>query len=88
MIEPIMPYTNVEIFREKEAKTFSKKVWEPLNFMKKIFDNINLNLNLNHKCLVLTWRKPTWFFINGGARGYSSSTPIFVQNRWIGRRNN
>jgi hypothetical protein len=61
MIEPIMPYTNVEIFREKEAKTFSKKVWEPLNFMKKIFDNINLNLNLNHKCLVLTWRKPTWF---------------------------
>jgi hypothetical protein len=26
MIEPIMPYTNVEIFREKEAKTFSKSL--------------------------------------------------------------
>jgi hypothetical protein len=30
-----MPYTNVDIFREKGAKRFSKKVWEPLNFMKK-----------------------------------------------------
>jgi hypothetical protein len=30
-----MPYTNVDIFREKGAKSFSKKVWEPLNFMKK-----------------------------------------------------
>jgi hypothetical protein len=62
-IELIMPYTNVDIFREKGAKIFSKKVWEPLNFMKKCgiflllfnsklshFDkNINLNLNLYHK---------------------------------------
>jgi hypothetical protein len=24
-IEPIMPYTNVDIFREKGAKSFSKK---------------------------------------------------------------
>jgi hypothetical protein len=31
----IMPYTNVDIFREKGAQSFSKKVWEPLNFMKK-----------------------------------------------------
>jgi hypothetical protein len=31
----MMPYTNVDIFREKRGKTFSKKVWEPLNFMKK-----------------------------------------------------
>jgi hypothetical protein len=35
-IEPIMPFTNVDIFREKGAKSFSKKVWEPLNFMKKM----------------------------------------------------
>jgi hypothetical protein len=34
-IGPIMPYTNVDIFREKGAKGFSKKVWEPLNLMKK-----------------------------------------------------
>jgi hypothetical protein len=34
-IEPIMPYTNVGIFREKGTKSFSQKVWEPLNFMKK-----------------------------------------------------
>jgi hypothetical protein len=26
MIDPIMPYRNVNIFREKEAKSFSKKV--------------------------------------------------------------
>jgi hypothetical protein len=33
----MMPYTytNVDIFREKGAQSFSKKVWEPLNFMKK-----------------------------------------------------
>jgi hypothetical protein len=31
-----MPFTNVDIFREKGAKSFSKKVWEPLNFMKKM----------------------------------------------------
>jgi hypothetical protein len=31
----IMPYTNVDIFREKGAQSFSKKVGEPLNFMKK-----------------------------------------------------
>jgi hypothetical protein len=30
-----MPYTNVDIFGEKGGKSFSKKVWEPLNFMKK-----------------------------------------------------
>jgi hypothetical protein len=29
-----MPYTNVDIFREKGAKIFAKKVWGPLNFMK------------------------------------------------------
>jgi hypothetical protein len=33
-IEPIKPYTN-DVFREKVAKSFSKKVWEPQNFMKK-----------------------------------------------------
>jgi hypothetical protein len=33
-IEPIMPYTNVDIFREKGAKSVSKKNWESLNFMK------------------------------------------------------
>jgi hypothetical protein len=38
-IEPIMPYKNVDIFREKWPKNFSKKVWEPLNFMKKWVKN-------------------------------------------------
>jgi hypothetical protein len=28
-----MPYTNVDIFLAKGSKSFSKKVWEPLNFM-------------------------------------------------------
>jgi hypothetical protein len=32
----MMPYTNVDIFREKGAKSFSKKVWKPLNFIKKM----------------------------------------------------
>jgi hypothetical protein len=89
-----MPYTNVDIFREKWAKSFSKKVWEPLNFMKKfskkiIVDffwlsfnsklshsdkNIDLNLNLNHKCLSPTWTKPIWFLIYGEASGHSELT--------------
>jgi hypothetical protein len=30
-----MPDTNVDTFREKGVKSFSKKVWELLNFMKK-----------------------------------------------------
>jgi hypothetical protein len=91
MFEPIMPSTNVDIFREKRAKSFSKKVWEPLNFMKKWvkknhsrffllsfnsklshFDkNINLNVNLNHKCLSPAWRKSIWFLLYGKACGYS-----------------
>jgi hypothetical protein len=29
-----MSYTNVNVFREKGAKSFSNKIWEPLNFMK------------------------------------------------------
>jgi hypothetical protein len=33
-IKTIMSYTNADIFREKKAKSFSKKVWKPLNFMK------------------------------------------------------
>jgi hypothetical protein len=32
-----MPYTNVDIFREKGAKRLKKKVWEPLNFMNKSY---------------------------------------------------
>jgi hypothetical protein len=32
-IEPMMPYTNVDIFREKGTQSFSKKVWEPPNFI-------------------------------------------------------
>jgi hypothetical protein len=35
-IEPIMPYTNIDIFREKKAKSFSEKIWEPLNFLKNV----------------------------------------------------
>jgi hypothetical protein len=34
-IEPMVYYTNVDIFREKGAQSFSKKVWEPLNLMEK-----------------------------------------------------
>jgi hypothetical protein len=30
-IEPMMPYTNLDIFREKGAQNVSKKVWEPVN---------------------------------------------------------
>jgi hypothetical protein len=40
-MEPIMPYTNVDIFRKKGTKSFLKKVWEPLNFMKKWVKNHN-----------------------------------------------
>jgi hypothetical protein len=29
-----MPYTNVDIFRKKGTKSFSKKVWETLNYKK------------------------------------------------------
>jgi hypothetical protein len=35
MFEPIMPYTNVDVFREKGAKNVYIKVWEPLNFILK-----------------------------------------------------
>jgi hypothetical protein len=31
----MMPYTNMDIFREKEAQSFGKKVWEPLIFIEK-----------------------------------------------------
>jgi hypothetical protein len=30
------PNTNVNIFREKGVKSFSKKAWESLNFIKKM----------------------------------------------------
>jgi hypothetical protein len=30
-----MPHTNVDIFREKGAKSFSKKVWQSVNLKKK-----------------------------------------------------
>jgi hypothetical protein len=35
-IEPIMPYTNVDIFREKGSTSFSKKVLELQNLEPKI----------------------------------------------------
>jgi hypothetical protein len=31
----MMPYTNVDIFREKGDQSFSQKVWEPPNLMEK-----------------------------------------------------
>jgi hypothetical protein len=37
-----MPYTTVDIFREKGDKSLSKKVWEPLNFMKKYVKKITV----------------------------------------------
>jgi hypothetical protein len=39
MIEPIMPYANVDIFQEKGSQIKKKKVWEPLNFIKKLVKN-------------------------------------------------
>jgi hypothetical protein len=33
--------------------------------------NINLNLNLNYKCLSPAWRKSIWLLICGEARGHS-----------------
>jgi hypothetical protein len=65
-----MPYTNVDIFREKGAKSFSKKSKRNysglflLLFNSKLshFDkNLNLNLNLIHKWFLPTWRKPIRF---------------------------
>jgi hypothetical protein len=47
-IEPIMPNTNVDIFREKGAKSFSKKVWEQLNFMKKWVKNKSVDCFNSH----------------------------------------
>jgi hypothetical protein len=38
-IEPLMPYTNLDIFREKGAQIKKKKNWEPLNFMEKWVKN-------------------------------------------------
>jgi hypothetical protein len=35
-IELIMPYTNVDIFREKGAKSFSQKNWRQLNFINRM----------------------------------------------------
>jgi hypothetical protein len=49
-IEPIMFYTNVDIFREKGAKRFSKKCCKPLNFIKhEIIDVRNLFAGIVHK---------------------------------------
>jgi hypothetical protein len=70
-IEPIIPYTNVEIYREKGDPKFFKKRLGATKLLKKWvkktffcfnsklnhFD-INLNLNLNHKWVSPTWRKP------------------------------
>jgi hypothetical protein len=41
-----MPHTNVDIFQEKGTKHFSKKVWEPLNFMKKMGQKIRVDFFL------------------------------------------
>jgi hypothetical protein len=45
-IEPIMPYRNIDTFREKEARSFSKevskKVWESLNFIDLIFKELKI----------------------------------------------
>jgi hypothetical protein len=83
----MMPYTNVDVFREKGPKKslgateFDEKMGQKnhsslfvLSFNSKLsqFDNnINLNLNLNYKCLSPPWRKPIWFLIFGEARGHS-----------------
>jgi hypothetical protein len=53
-------------------KNHSRLLLLSLNSKLSHFDkNINLNLNLNHKCLSPTWRKPIWFLIYGKARGNS-----------------
>jgi hypothetical protein len=71
-IEPMMPYTNVDIFQEKGTKSFSKKSLAATKFYGKIYHSRlfllsfnsklshfdkNLNLNLN---LNQKWLLPTW----------------------------
>jgi hypothetical protein len=49
-IEPIMPYTNIDTFREKEARNFSKiskKVWESLNFIDLIFKELKIPISID-----------------------------------------
>jgi hypothetical protein len=55
-----MPYTNVDIFREKRAKTFPKKGLGTTEFDKTMGKKI-IEFNLNHKWLSPPWRKPIWF---------------------------
>jgi hypothetical protein len=43
-----MSYTNDDIFPEKGGEGFSKKVWEPLNFMKKYVKKIIVDLFCYH----------------------------------------
>jgi hypothetical protein len=46
------------------------KKWVKKNHSR-LFDfdrNINLSLNLNHKCISPTWRKSIWFLIYGETR--------------------
>jgi hypothetical protein len=64
-----MLYTNVDIFREKEAKNFQKKVCEPLSFMKKW-------VKKNHSKLFSCHLIPNsqMALIYGEARGFRTST--------------
>jgi hypothetical protein len=58
-MEPIMPYTKVDIFREKGTKSFSKKSLGATEFYEKMgkktvknhskLSHFDKNLNLNHK---------------------------------------
>jgi hypothetical protein len=66
---------NVNIFREKGTKSFKEtefydkmgqkndgKTFFVVSSKLSHFDkNFNLNLNLNHKWVTPTWRKPIWF---------------------------
>jgi hypothetical protein len=66
-IELINLCTNVYIFREEWPQSFSKNVYEKM--CKKIiedfllsFDTKLIHLNLDHKWLSPTWKKPIWFW--------------------------
>jgi hypothetical protein len=76
-----MPYANVDIFRKKGTKSFSKKVWETLNFMKKWqtfllsfnskLSHFNKNLNLKSQMVFTKLGKTDMVLIYGEARGHS-----------------
>jgi hypothetical protein len=52
-----MPYTDVDIFREKGTKSVSKKVWKSLNFMKKW---VKIVIYLTSSCVIWAFFWHEW----------------------------